>query len=87
MEALFSSIVSTLCLRNSSSSSGIEIGPIAVRLIGLMEAVHATHHVFVDVKPENFMLTSTSTSVFNSKEKSISTSATAVLADRIQMID
>ena len=51
MEASFSSVVSTLCSRNSSSSSGIEIGPIAVRLIRLMEAVHATHHVFVDVKP------------------------------------
>ena len=74
MEAPFSSIVSTLCSRNFSSSPGIEIGTIPVRLIWLMEAVHVTHHVLVDVKPENFMLASTSASASNLKKKSISTS-------------
>lgn len=41
---------------NSAKELSIPIGPIASRLLSLMEAIHETKHVFVDVKPDNFML-------------------------------
>ncbi len=75
MEASFQSLVSRLVHASKSTSTAVEIGSVAVRLIQLMEGVHSTHHVFVDVKPDNFMISS-------------STARTSTkIADQIRMID
>jgi len=97
MQAGFSSIVPLLVAEtaNSSTSSSIHIGPIATRLIRLMEAVHETQHVFIDVKPENFMLATTSATATKSQSRSKTTKKTTspspslalALAERIRMID
>lgn len=89
MQGGFSSIVPLLVAENSSTSSSksssIAIGPIATRLIRLMEAIHETQHVFVDVKPENFMI-AIATESKPTKKKSSPTLALS-LAERIRMID
>ena len=33
-----------------------KVGTIAARLVSCIEAIHERKHVFVDIKPENFML-------------------------------
>lgn len=61
----------------------IPVGIIASRLIDLIEKIHDTQRLFVDVKPENFMI---------AKSKKISTSSSSStmiqhIANRIRMID
>ena len=82
MQAPFSSIVSSIC---SSSTTEIDIGPIGQRLIRLMEAIHDTHYLFVDVKPDNFMLCAPD-AVKKSKSKK-KCSEIESFAERIRMID
>ena len=73
---------------SSSSSSYIEIGSIAMRLIQLIQAIHQTQRVFVDVKPENFMIASSSSSTKpKSNKKSSSTSIQEEQTQRIRLID
>ena len=95
MQAGFSSIVPLLVAATvaEKNSIAIAIGPIATRLIRLMEAIHETQHVFIDVKPENFMLAiATATEESQSKPtKKTSTKKKTLpayaLAERIRMID
>ncbi len=62
----------------------IPIGIIASRLIDLIEKIHDTQRLFVDVKPENFMIA-------NSKKIPSSSSSSNMIiqhiANRIRMID
>lgn len=81
MQAPFSSIVSSIC---SSSTTEIDIGPIGQRLIRLMEAIHDTHYIFVDVKPDNFMLCASAVKKGKSNKKC---SEIESFAERIRMID
>lgn len=85
MESSFQSIISDL-FYNNNASSGIEIGPIAVRLIRLMEAIHSTHNVFVDVKPENLMIAEVPSANSSSTSKKSKSDCTSMAA-RIRMID
>lgn len=84
MDAPLSSIVPIM-----AETDGIYIGPIAERFVRLLESLHGTCLLFVDVKPENFMLGSCSVSSGNtSHRKGIFTeSHVRQLADRIRMID
>lgn len=69
----------------------IEVGSIASRLIDLIEAIHDTQRLFVDVKSENFMIAhdtttpSTQKSSTSTRKKSIPSNQQ--LANRIRMID
>jgi len=67
----------------------IDFGPIAERFVRLMEALHDAQLVFVDVKPENFMLApscSTGGQSSQKKGKNMGSNVKAV-ADRLRMID
>jgi len=72
--------------RPSSSSSKnnpiIHFGKISSRLITLLEAMHTLDRVFIDVKPENFMLASST-----SRKSKGGNTIDQKLDDRVRMID
>jgi serine/threonine protein kinase len=87
MDSPFSSIVAIIADNQSSLCTGdIPIGPIAERIVRLIEALHAAHVLFVDVKPENFMLAPCSTAASQRIGK-YTDSHIKLIADRIRMID
>ncbi len=62
MESSFTAAVVPQLYNSRSKEVDVDVGCIMARLIRLMEGIHNTQHVFIDVKPENFMLApSTST--------------------------
>eukprot|EP00979_Chaetoceros_neogracilis_P014726 scaffold4843_cov266-Chaetoceros_neogracile.AAC.8 len=73
-------------LKGSCVYGDIDIGPIAARLLKLMEAIHETQHVFIDVKPENFMLAYAHPSPKRSQKKR-SMGIIDTFAERIRIID
>ncbi len=58
MDCPLSDIVPEL-LKNARSSSTIDFGPVAVQLLKCVQAIQDRKHLVVDIKPENFMLSST----------------------------
>jgi serine/threonine protein kinase len=48
-------------LAKTKKAGTIDVAPIAERLVAMVEAVHGTGHLLVDIKPENFMLAAAST--------------------------
>jgi serine/threonine protein kinase len=79
-------------LFQSASKASIDIGIIASRMIDLIEAIHSTQRLFVDIKPANFMLASSAATTGTSKKKSSTSknSKTQNLqsaANRIRLID
>mmetsp|Transcript_22375 Transcript_22375/g.27420 ORF Transcript_22375/g.27420 Transcript_22375/m.27420 type:complete len:716 (+) Transcript_22375:46-2193(+) len=68
---------------STATTISVKIGDIAMRLITLVEAMHSTQRLFVDIKPENFMIAFSTTTTPKKK----STAALRHLADRVRMID
>jgi serine/threonine protein kinase len=69
--------------RAPSTLPFIEIGPIAVRLIELIEAIHQLKHIVVDVKPDNIMFAPDATKTTRKTlEKDI-----GALAQRLRLVD
>lgn len=71
MGAPLDDVVPSLKAQRRKAGGKVAFGPIAVALLDCVQAIHLGRHLFVDVKPENFMLAP--------KGKN--------LADRIRMID
>lgn len=89
MEEPFANIIPSL-IASSKQSSRISLESVACRIIDLMEAIHDNHHVFVDVKPENFMLGQTVAQPkgTNGRRKAAaSRSNDEMVASRIKLID
>ncbi|KAL3904346.1 MAG: hypothetical protein SGILL_010105, partial [Bacillariaceae sp.] len=80
MEDTIESIVPML-LKNKPTSKSISVGPIAVRLLECVQAIHKCGNIVRDVKAENFMLARIGT-----KEKKSGTFEDKVAA-RIRLID
>jgi serine/threonine protein kinase len=74
MEDSFLSTVDAILASNET-----KVGPIAVRMIEILQQFHSTNHILVDVKPENFMLASSSAS----SSKALVTN----LAQRLRCLD
>lgn len=64
----------------STKSHTISFGPIAARLVQMVQSIHEHHLLVVDVKPENFMLASSSPPKKKATKKSS-------LSDSIRLID
>jgi len=70
-------------VESSSAATGVNLGPLTVRLLQIVQSIHDTSHLLVDVKPDNWMLSHGSSS---NKKKKASTTAESI-AGRIRMID
>lgn len=77
MDNIISAMV-PLLLKSTSSTKTINVGPIAVKLLECVKAVHETKNIIRDVKTENFMLTLDGGSGTTLEKK---------LASRIRLID
>lgn len=77
MDSTISGIVPVLL--QSSSATTTNLGPIAVRLLECLQAIHDCHNIVRDVKEENFML-----APLTGKEKG---SVETKLASRVRLID
>jgi len=95
MEDTISAIV-PLLLQSKSIPMPIPIGPIAVKLLECVRAVHDTKNIIRDVKTENFMLSpakakANANANANAKAKTqksaTTTATTTALASRIRLID
>jgi serine/threonine protein kinase len=81
MDSTITGIV-PLLLETSSKKKTIQLGPIAVRMLECLKAVHERNNIFRDVKTENFMLAPASAG----KGKG-STSLEKKLTERVRLID
>lgn len=82
MQAPLSEVVSIL-LESNSSARGIKkipMGDVAIAMLNCIQAMHDNGNLFVDVKPENFMLSSTSAAAASKRSKSD-------VSQRIRLID
>lgn len=77
MQSPLSSIVTEL-MKSSKSSSTIAFGPVAVQLLKCVQAIQENKHIVVDIKPENFMLSS---------DAGKGSGTAAKLASRIRILD
>ncbi|VEU34511.1 unnamed protein product [Pseudo-nitzschia multistriata] len=78
MDTTISAVVPSL-LMSKSSSKTINVGPLAVKMLECIKAVHETKNVIRDVKTENFMLTLDKGATGSTPEEK--------LASRIRLID
>jgi serine/threonine protein kinase len=86
MQCELSKILPQFVHQNCASSlqpsvKEIEFGPICTKLIRIVEAIHNTGYVLLDVKPENLMIAS----LLDSKTKATITSVD--VADSIRLVD
>jgi casein kinase I family protein HRR25 len=77
--------------KGGGGAAKIPLGNIAVAMFDCLRAMHDNGNLFIDVKPENFMLassssSSTSLSTSNNKKKEVSSSS-SVVSSRIRLID
>lgn len=73
---LFDALPKLVASASNKNSSSIDLGPIAVRLMEIIEAIHDKFLIVMDVKPDNLMLTSLdSSSKATSKKKNASAAA------------
>lgn len=82
MQAPLSEVVSIL-LESNSSARGIKkipMGDVAIAMLNCIQAMHENGNLFVDVKPENFMLSSTSAAAASKRSKTD-------VSQRIRLID
>eukprot|EP00934_Nitzschia_sp_Nitz4_P003652 Nitzschia sp. Nitz4//scaffold75_size92586//87654//89943//NITZ4_004872-RA/size92586-augustus-gene-0.84-mRNA-1//1//CDS//3329557756//3642//frame0 len=82
MDAPLYEVVPQLLGSAKKSDKFIDLGPICVQLLRCIEAIHTRRHVFVDVKPENFMLTFPGT-----KAPKKGTTVAQNLAARVRILD
>jgi len=85
MEDTISAVV-PLLLQSKSIPMPIPIGPIAVKLLECVRAVHDTKNIIRDVKTENFMLSPAKANA-KTQKSATTTATTTALASRIRLID
>jgi hypothetical protein len=80
MESPLSGIVPEL-LKHSKASQTIDFGPVAVQLLKCVQAIQDRKHLVIDIKPENFMFSSSGSTARGAG------SAATKLASRIRILD
>jgi serine/threonine protein kinase len=90
MEHDFFSLVLLLMqgLANNNDDSGfLNVAPIALRLLEMVQFFHSIGHVLIDVKPDNIMLAYESDDDDKKKKKKTDLSTASLLADRLRILD